>query len=575
MGFLKKRLVFVAMAAGLGVLQAQEVMMPDEEFKRLEEHEARTLSQADRTFAAREYPAATAAYDSFIMEFPRSRAVPYALLRKARSLHRDNKRFEAIREYNEVLEYFPNRVPYAAPALFYMGQAHLENGHEENALRTWRRMVEDSEYVKHPLAAGALNRLADALVGQGRWPEAVRFYRKVAVDFRTQNRSAANHGIGRVTQYHTRIRPDEGQLREFYAEVRSFHRHPRRIPDDLSGDRGYWGAIRDLVGRHGRFNDDQRREAREYYTYWAGVLLPQQRDWDDFQISAIGWQYQADGNKADWIRRLDRQFEAHQKDGDFLRIVRWIRIYGDERPKAMEYYNKIDFSKMNATEIFALMRALYEDVGDSTMAGNAFRQFKWNEIPDRARGQADKVDIARYLWRRNPGQVEEIYRRMDDQDLGQIELLRFYANRNEVDKAIPVAEGLSNHPEYAEEAVWTLAEMYQRARRFREAIATYRRVDRVPDNMWRIVDCHVGLGEIDQAIGILREIENFFENQAPRAALQIANLYNRAGDRDNYLAHLRHVLRRYPASGQSNEAHLALEREGERRLHGGLEDARD
>ncbi len=560
--------------AGLGHADP-EPTFPAHEREELPEREAEVLNQADRQFAARQFPAATASYDAFIMEFPRSRAVPYALLRKSRSLHLDNKRVAAIREYNEVPEYFPNQAAYAAPAIFYMGLAHAENGHMDQARRAWRRMVEDFEYVEHPLAAEAMNRLADGLVEKGHWPEAVRYYRKVAVDYRTRNANAANHGIARMTEFLIRIRPDERQLRALFAEAGGFGEQPRPVPEDLSDDRDYWGAVRDLVERHGQFDDGQEVEAQQYFTYWAGLLLRQQRDWDDFQIAAIGWQYRADGDRAGWVRRLDRQFQDHQRDGDFLRIVRWIRAFRDERPKAMEYYDRIQFPRMDATEIFALMRALYEDVGDAALATHAFREFNWNGIPDRASGQTDKVGIARYLWRRNPDQVEEVYRQLDDKDLGQIELLRFYSSRREVDKAIPVAGVLTEHPEHADEALWTLAGLLQEAERFAEALAAYRRVDRVPDRLWKIAECHEGLGEVDKAIGALREIEAAFEPLAPQAALEIAYLYDRAGNRDHYLAHLRHVLRRYPASEEARKAHLALERASRLRLGRGIQTDRD
>ncbi|NBU11794.1 MAG: hypothetical protein EBS84_22820, partial [Proteobacteria bacterium] len=49
------------------------------------------------------------------------KATSYAILRKGRSLQLLDKRFEAIKIYQEVLDFFPNDIKYAAPALYLIG----------------------------------------------------------------------------------------------------------------------------------------------------------------------------------------------------------------------------------------------------------------------------------------------------------------------------------------------------------------------------------------------------------------------------------------------------------------------
>ena len=130
--------------------QVQELTMPAEQFKRLEGLEAHTLKQADGTFKramqAREKRAelleqASKEYDAFLKEYPKSVAVPFALYRKARCLHLDEKRFHAIRAYNEILDYFPNELPYAAAALYLIGQANWESGDKLEARKAWAEMA--------------------------------------------------------------------------------------------------------------------------------------------------------------------------------------------------------------------------------------------------------------------------------------------------------------------------------------------------------------------------------------------------------------------------------------------------
>src|SRR4051794_13731903 len=93
--------------------QVEVVKLTDEEFAKLDTFEAHTLAKADKVFNEKNWKQAGAEYDSFLLEFSKSPATPYALLRKARCLHLDGKRYEAIKEYTEVLDYFPNAIKFA------------------------------------------------------------------------------------------------------------------------------------------------------------------------------------------------------------------------------------------------------------------------------------------------------------------------------------------------------------------------------------------------------------------------------------------------------------------------------
>ncbi|MCH7728465.1 MAG: tetratricopeptide repeat protein, partial [Planctomycetes bacterium] len=153
--------VFFASVAATA--QTKEILYSNDEFKKLDTFEAHSLAKADRVFGKKEYKRAAAEYDSFILEFPKSKAIAYALLRKGRCLHLAKKRFLAIKEYDEILDYFPNDVKYAAAALYSIGQCHWENGDEEKALKAWADMAKDVDYRKTRLAAKAIKQLADNL----------------------------------------------------------------------------------------------------------------------------------------------------------------------------------------------------------------------------------------------------------------------------------------------------------------------------------------------------------------------------------------------------------------------------
>ena len=81
------------------------------------------------------------------------------------------------------------------------------------------------------------------------------------------------------------------------------------------------------------------------------------------------------------------------------------------------------------------------------------------------------------------------------------------------------------------------------------------------------------LGRTAPAVTQLREIESFFKDQAAEAALRIAYVYRDAKAQDRYVSALRGVLKKYPKSSQSSEAHQRLEELGVR-IGGGV-DAED
>ena len=70
------------------------------------------------------------------------------------------------------------------------------------------------------------------------------------------------------------------------------------------------------------------------------------------------------------------------------------------------------------------------------------------------------------------------------------------------------------------------------------------------------------LGKLEPAVSQLREVENFFKDRAPEAALAASYLYRDAGQKEKYVRSLRGVLKKYPKSGESSQAHQRLEEMG-------------
>jgi tetratricopeptide (TPR) repeat protein len=211
------------------------------------------------------------------------------------------------------------------------------------------------------------------------------------------------------------------------------------------------------------------------------------------------------------------------------------------------------------------MKTAYDDVQDATMGRSVFNRLPMSQLTD-----AEKTSLARYFWRKSPDLVKDICMGMRDKELGQMELLRFYAFLKDAQNGLPIADSLASSPVYSKEAIQVKADLLFATRQFAKAIPAYQMCENPPNNLWRIADCYENLGKRDQAIDQLREVENFFKAFNSEAALRIAHVYGRAGQRELCIAALRAVLKKYPKSGQSSSAHEELEKLGVR-IGGGVD----
>jgi TolA-binding protein len=534
------------------VAWSQEVAITADDFQKLDPFEGHVLAQADQTFAAKDYRGAAAAYDAFLVQNPHSVATAYALLRRARSLQLANKRFEAVKAYREVLDYFPNAVAYAAPALYYTGACHFDNGDLESAMKTWTEMAKDAEYRKHYLAAGAIGRLAENLQKQGKLAEGNAYYEQVAVDFRKQNTDVARGAIGKVVWFYVRAQPEMAKLRAFYNAVGTFENDPRP-PDDGN----FWWRLIEAIRQNGSFQPNEGDARNRYFEYWAGALSGKNAGWDDYQIAVAEFQRMYENDPAKWIERLDKQFQGHQKEGDNARIVKWIQLFSEQKKKVQDYYAKLDFAHMDTRVVIDLLRVSFDNLHDGAMANSVFDKLHLDQMSDE-----EKVSLARYLWDRNVGFVERLMPTMKDKDRGRMELLRCYHHQRNAPKGLPLATEMTGISAYAKEAQWLKAELLQHQGKLPEAILAYQAADNPPQNLWRIADCYGAMEKRENALAQLREIENFFKPVAPEAAWRIAQIQRDSADRKVYIAALRGLLKKYPNSPQSSAAHLELERLG-------------
>jgi tetratricopeptide (TPR) repeat protein len=152
---------------------------------------------------------------------------------------------------------------------------------------------------------------------------------------------------------------------------------------------------------------------------------------------------------------------------------------------------------------------------------------------------------------------------------------RSHRNRPYMEKALAEIPELKKAPAYAGTGLaWSEGTLLEGLGRYEEAIKAYRAANREPDSTWAIKDCLVALKQYPQAIKLMREIETVGGGVAARASLEIANILRASGDKSREVDQLRIVLKRYPKSGESSEAHRRLETYGVA-LIGGEAEAED
>ena len=386
-------------------------------------------------------------------------------------------------------------------------------------------------------------------------------FEQVAVEFRDTNGDAARGAIGRVVPHYIRTKPDIKKLREFYVAARTFEPGPAAVGPDLATDGLFWTRVREAVRNHGGFANLQRDEQQTYYRYWCEQLAGKLPADDAYQIELANFHRMLDGDNAAWIRRIDKQFADHQKEGNSARVIAWIKLYTGSQPKIEEYLQKLDFAKLPIGEVLDLVRHFLQS-GNPLMANNTFDKLRFDEMDDGTKGS-----ICGWGTREMARRACQAYK---DQDAGKMQLLRYLHNLCKHGQGTPpdFAEGLTlaaelkKVPAMADEATVLAANLLHWSGKYEEAIAAYRQADASPQISYAVSDCLVKLSRLEPAVSELREVENTFKDLAPDAALRIAYLYRDAGIKEKFVRSLRGVLKKYPKSGQSSEAHQRLEEMG-------------
>jgi tetratricopeptide (TPR) repeat protein len=306
--------------AQAGQKAGQEISYPSAAFAKLDTFEGLNLEDADKLYLKKDYKGAYAAYKAYSFEFSKSKAMPYVLLRMGRCLHQLGKRFEAIKGYQDVVDYFPDEVVYSAAALYYIGSCHGENGDDNKKLAVWARLVKDDDYVNQPDAGTALAYLGGAMEKLGKFEEATEYRWRTAVTFVQANPEAAQTARRAVITHYVTRTPNHEKLKEFYVAASGFDGQGRNTgaPQD---DVRYWQVVLSTA----REMEGKPEEKQSVCSYWSAKMGDRFNDDDDLRKRWCDVLLIHEKDPAAWAKRMEKQFT--QKPATLGRLLQWCEYY--------------------------------------------------------------------------------------------------------------------------------------------------------------------------------------------------------------------------------------------------------
>lgn len=426
----------------------------------------------------------------------------HAIFMEARSLHQSRQRNQALTVYTEVLDFFPDELWVAAPAIYFRGIAHIDNGDIREGLEDMKAMYDDPDYRLHPLAAGALRRLADNHWNNNEREQAVRYWREVDRIFHETNEQETQNARNRVIDHYIR--------EQRYSSIVNW-----RLDDADRNDA------------------EQRRNIANWA--WHRAYHNFHHDWEKYSGGAAA-QRAADVTAfATWFDEQESWYRETEDMWTYYRnTIYFINRYQEaRRDEAAALIDKAAALTRNA------------ELDDRT------RDSRFNWLAQRAgeHRNMEKVGILlgmasdpqQALWTEH----EILGHRMND-----------WAQAAERLEVLKQAE--SDH--WRRRATWALADIYRtRLGRYEEAIQLYHELADPPETLWRIQNAYRRWGNTERALRTLSELVGMFPDHAARALYQQAEYHRHDGRDDMAIALYRRILAQ-PDWKQERESSLAHQR---------------
>ncbi|MCY3022774.1 MAG: tetratricopeptide repeat protein [Planctomycetota bacterium] len=485
-------------------------VLPGDRYKTLSMFERAQYDKAATFLKSNDFRAAAAEFEKFKVQFQDSATtstLAYVNFMYGYCLYQAKDRNAAIKAFTEVLDYFKNEADDAAASLFFKGLALLDNGDTRKGLQCMQQMVEDPDHRYHPLAAGALRRLAENYWKQKQADLAVKYWKQVCADFWQANPEEAKEARNAVTNVYLQ-------------------------QGDYAGYEGW------LIGDANRENAQHRR--------WVAVQAQEVAMWV------------FDANNYGPLKR-----DAHLKDARaFLAWFKAQKPWFEKGNDVWTFYDRgINFLTQRlpdkkerndmVAEVSAFVRAARDNAKDDNARNDAHNKLAW--LVDRLCEMGDFT------------QAQLCADTIADPPYAAYKGYEVLARRQKWTEGVAKLQEIEKSPNQ----YWAGRAKEERARVYREctgeyekAIKLYQEIDKPPGTLWSIQDAYKRWGKVKEALTTLTEIENSFPDQAAAAAWRKVQYLEEAGDKTAAISGCRRILKLYKGAGESSAAHQLLEKYG-------------
>lgn len=430
----------------------------------------------------------------------------YSLFMQAMSERASGERHTAVKTFTEVLDFFPDEIWLAAPAIYFRGRTHFDIGDVSKGLTDFQEMLKDEDYAKHPLAGYAYNRLARNHWSNERSGKAVDMWETVSEKFAESNRDAVGHAENRLRDWII-VQGRMGEAHEWYVEREG---RASELNKNINAARQvYERAMSDLGRRY-----------REWYFEPALGEKRAEKRIAELRDGYRDWFFA----KESWYMEADRLWE-------FMMIR--FEDYKRNDPKELKGYisNLSAYLRKNPGEKQAERAS--ELVGKLCRVG--------------------EYDLALTLLQFYPTPVSRLWERYNIENL-----------RKQYEDADQVLEQLLavKDPRVIEQARRERAALYHKQMgKYEEAIKLYYEINDPPDTLWEIVDCQRRNNQKTEAQNTLTEIASIFPDQASRAIFTKAEFFRHDGEKKMAVGLYRNLLTHpeWKKTGEASKAHDRLE----------------
>ncbi len=531
---LKRQLIaiFVICAVATQAL-AWDWKLPAKRYAGMNAFERAQYGKAKKRLEGSQYRSAAAEFEKFKIQFEDSEFLPYVVFMRGYCLHMAKDRNKAIKIYNEVMDYFPDRIDEASAALYHIGLAHFENGDPREGMKAMKEMVEDEDYSQHPLAAGALVQLANNHIRNKEPEQAIRYWRQAIRDFGETNKEAARDARDRITAYclqNKRMSSYDAWLST--DENAKDPKHRRQLADNA-----YAAARNGFQSGYNRFSKAQKKGDMQAF-------------WEYFKAHKT------------WYERDSAHWSYHTKALDILTLIGKHKDTPAITNEAMAFIkaekDKAKTLKMYVDLVARVPRGqiLNDAVNQAAVLVSAIEDKQkadkeYSLLIDALRG-ARRFTEARMLTDRMSDRLLAAWKNYEILGHGENKWKEAAAKLEEIEKQGDAANQLK--------AKGTRAYVYKdMTREWDKAIKLYQEISNPPTTLWDIEYCYYHGGKIEDAIKVLTEIQSSFPDDAPRALWTKTSYYHSSGNRKQAVACARSLLKMYPRASWSSNAHELLE----------------